>query len=149
YTDNSARIRHLFEHGWDKPVSTGWDELDQLYRVRPGELTVVTGIPSSGKSNWLDALLVNLAKMHGWRFGIFSPENQPLEDHQARMVEKYVGAPFYHGPTPRMTAAEVEAGMRWADEHLYWYLPPDADDWTVGNILATARQLVRQKGIRG
>jgi twinkle protein len=149
YTNNAAHVRHLFEHGWDKPVSTGWDELDRLYRVRPGELTVVTGIPGSGKSNWLDALVVNLAAMHGWRIGLFSPENQPLEDHMARMCEKYVGAPFYEGPTPRMTREQLDQAMAWADDKLYWYLPPEADDWTVENIIAAARSLVRQKGIQG
>ena len=35
--------------------------LDEYYTVRPGEFTVLTGIPNSGKSNWLDALNVNLA----------------------------------------------------------------------------------------
>jgi twinkle protein len=29
--------------------------------VPPGELTLVTGVPNSGKSEWLDALAVNLA----------------------------------------------------------------------------------------
>src|SRR5690606_5909765 len=27
-------------------------------------------------SNWLDALLVNLATLHGWNFALFSPEHQ-------------------------------------------------------------------------
>lgn len=149
YTDSSSQVRHLFEHGWDKPVSTGWDELDRLYRVRPGELTVVTGIPGSGKSNWIDALVINLAALHGWRIGLFSPENQPLEDHMARMCEKYVGMPFYEGPSPRMSRAQLDEAMAWANDKLYWYLPPEADDWTIENILATARSLVRQKGIQG
>lgn len=29
----------------ERPVSTGWPVLDQFYRVVPGELTVVTGVP--------------------------------------------------------------------------------------------------------
>src|SRR6185312_16834950 len=62
--DVSSRIRRLRDLGWEKGVSTGWDEVDQLYTVRPGEFTVITGMPNSGKSNWLDALLVNLACEH-------------------------------------------------------------------------------------
>ena len=53
-TDLSYRIDHLYEHGWEKGVTTGWDELDRLYSVRAGEFTVVTGMPNSGKSNWVD-----------------------------------------------------------------------------------------------
>lgn len=147
--DVTPRVTHLFVNGWDRPVSTGWDELDQFYRVRPGEFTVVTGIPGSGKSNFVDALAVNLARIHGWRLMIFSPENQPVEDHVARMIEKHVGAPFYHGPTERMQESEMEVGIAWAMNHMFWYLPPEEDDWTIENILSAAKQLVRQKGIQG
>jgi twinkle protein len=65
------------------------------------------------------------------------------------MVEKYVNAPFYDGPTPRMTEEEMRAGLDWVMSKIFWYLPPDEDDWTVENLLDVARQLVRQKGIQG
>jgi twinkle protein len=39
-------------------------------QVAPGECTLVTGVPNSGKSEWLDALAVNLAELHGWRFAL-------------------------------------------------------------------------------
>jgi twinkle protein len=55
-------------------VGSGWAALDQYYRVVPGELTVVTGVPNSGKSEWLDALLVNLSAAHGWAFALCSFE---------------------------------------------------------------------------
>ena len=147
--DLSDRVRHLYQHGWEQGVSTGWDEVDRFYTVRPGEFTVVTGIPNSGKSNWLDALLVNLARDHGWNFALFSPENQPLEDHMARMVEKFIRKPFAEGPTPRMTAGELEIGMGLVGEHFSWVLPDDDSDWTIETLLELARELVLRKGIRG
>lgn len=147
--DLSPRVAHLYVHGWDKPVSTGWSNMDDLYRVRPGELTIVTGVPGSGKSNWLDALIVNLARDHGWNFGIFSPENQPIEDHVARMLEKLGNMPFYDGPTPRMDMGQMNDLLLLASEHFHWYLPQDEDDWRVDSILSAAKQLVRRKGIRG
>ena len=148
-TDVSARIVTLYERGWERGVSTGWDDVDQYYTVRPGEFTVVTGMPNSGKSNWLDALLVNLAAIHGMRFALFSPENQPIEDHMARMVEKYVGQPFSDGPTPRMTRETLRDGMAWANEHFTWILPDDDGDWTVETVLDRAKALVFRKGVRG
>lgn len=146
--DLSDRIEHLYESGWEKGVSTGWDEVDQLYSVRPGELTVVTGIPNSGKSNWVDALAVNLARVHGWRVAMFSPENQPLEDHMARIIEKYTQAPFSHGPTPRMDRDLMREGKRWVQEHFFWILPDDDTEWTIETVLDRARALVFRKGIR-
>jgi twinkle protein len=147
--DRRDDILSLFDRGIERGVCTGWRELDRLYTVRPGELTVVTGIPSSGKSNVIDALLVNLARLHGWRFALFSPENLPLEQHMAAIVEKYVEKPFNSGPTARMTREELERGMAWASEHFTWIMPNSEDDWTIEKILAIAGQLCFRHGIRG
>ena len=74
--------------------------------MTPGELTLVTGVPNSGKSEWLDALAVNLAERHGWRFALCSLEKRP-RDHARQLVEKRAGKPMlraaYAGDAPRMT----------------------------------------------
>src|ERR1700752_98282 len=57
----SREIAQLYEEGEKRGLSTGWKNLDEHYTVRPGEITVITGIPNSGKSNWRDSLLVNIA----------------------------------------------------------------------------------------
>jgi twinkle protein len=146
--DLSDRIDHLYQHGWERGVSTGWDDVDQFFTVRPGELTVVTGIPNSGKSNWVDALMVNLADLHGWRIAMFSPENQPLEDHMARVLEKYTQCPFSDGPTERMDPKTLRVAKAWAQEHFFWILPDDDTEWTIDNVLERAKALVFRKGIR-
>jgi hypothetical protein len=56
----------------------------------PGELTIVTGLSNSGKSEWLDALTVNLARQYGWRIAVCSLENTPVE-HGRKLMEKYCG----------------------------------------------------------
>lgn len=147
--DLSDEIEHLYLHGWEKGVSTGWDELDENYTVRAGEFCVVTGIPNSGKSNFVDALAVNLAALHGWRFAMFSPENQPLADHMARIIEKYARQPFSDGPTPRMDRDTLRMSKAWAQEHFFWILPDEDSEWTIDTILDRARALVFRKGIRG
>lgn len=147
--DRAEGIRRLYQLGFERGQSTGWPSLDEHYTVRPGELTIVTGIPGSGKSNWLDALLVNLARLHGWGFALFSPENQPIEDHMARVVEKYERAPMIDGPTAKMAPADLERGMTWANRHFTWILPSEDADWQVEAILGIAKQLVFRKGIRG
>ena len=145
----SEKIHHLYEHGFEKGQKTGWASLDPHYTVRPGELTVIVGTPSSGKSNWVDALLVNLARLHGWSFAVFSPENQPIEDHMARIVEKYVDKPFTPGPTPRMDRDELTVGLDWVREHFWWILPRDEQQWEISWLLARAKELVYRYGIRG
>ena len=45
-------------------------------QVVPGELSIVTGVPNSGKSEWIDALICNLAMHHGWSFALCSMEKK-------------------------------------------------------------------------
>ena len=96
-----GKVSNLWERGLPPGFSTGWKTLDPFYTVAPGQLTIVTGWPGSGKSEWLDALLVNLSRQ-GWRFAVFSFENQPVELHAAKLLEKLDGRPFGAGPTERI-----------------------------------------------
>ena len=43
---------------------TGWPGLDKFYRVVPGEVTVITGVPGSGKSEWLLSLAAACLNVH-------------------------------------------------------------------------------------
>ncbi len=122
----------------------GWACLDYLYSARAGEMTIVTGIPNHGKSYFLDCMTLNIAKNSGWRFGIFSPENQPLERHAAGYVEKFNKKNFND-----LGADYVEATMEWLQKHYYWILPDLNDDWTLDSILDKAKVLVYRHGING
>ena len=98
YSAESYRdeIISLFNGGDGRGESTGFDNLDELYTVAEGMLTVVTGIPGSGKSEFVDQLMINLARKSGWRFAVCSFENPPAY-HIAKMAEKVMGKPFYDG----------------------------------------------------
>lgn len=99
-------LHKLWRDGLPAGDKTGWPSLDVHYTVSPGQLTILTGWPSSGKSEWLDALLVNLSSK-GWKFAVFSAENQPVELHLSKLMEKIAGKPFGHGQTDRITEDEL------------------------------------------
>ena len=146
FTDISSKVRHIYEHGMPATEKTGWASLDPFYSVRAGEMSVVTGIPGHGKSEWLDALMVNLAKGSGWRFGVFSPENQPLELHAAKLAEKAKGKPFAEHQKNRMTGDELDDTLKWLNDRIAFILPEEP---TLEAILTLAKALVYRNGIRG
>lgn len=139
------RISALYDHGLPKGAPTGWSAMDAVWSVKPGEVTVVTGIPNSGKSNWVDALCVNASKANGWHVILCSPENQPIEDHMARICEKWSGKPFDDGPMPRMTGDELTAAEREVHNRFAWLLP---DTLALPEILEKSAALVRKNGSR-
>lgn len=129
-----------------KGASTGWPTVDPHYTVLTGEWTLITGIPGHGKSEWLDALMVNLARLSGWRFGVFSPENFPLEYHAEKLMEKYIGKPFADGPTERMNANDLDRAISFVNNHFHFQMPEHP---TLETLLEQASALVAQHGIRG
>ena len=133
-------------------VSTGWKNVDQHYRVVPGELTIVTGVPNSGKSEWIDALLYNISANAGWCFALCSMEKK-VREHGRQLLEKHVGKPFFDAPyargEKRMSQEEVEGGLAWLSERFFLIRHEDEMLPNIDWILDIGRAAVMRYGIRG
>lgn len=140
-------LREYYEHGMASGVSTGWPNMDKLYTIVPGQLTIVTGIPNSGKSEWVDALSVNLAMANDWRFAAFSPENGK-EAHVVKLVEKYVEMSADPKNYRRMSYDAMMGGADWVADHYFFIENKDVMptlDW----ILEKANEAVVTYAIHG
>jgi twinkle protein len=140
-------IEDKYVNGNGKGVSTGYTSVDELYTIVPGQLSVVTGWPSSGKSNFVDQLCVNLAREKDWRFMMASFENPP-EDHIIKLAEIFLKKPFYPGPTPRMTQDELKLAKEWVRDH-FLFLDVANGGTSLESILQRAQAAVARIGIRG
>lgn len=105
-----------------KGLSTGWPSLDEVFRLNPSYLHVVTGIPGHGKSEVMDGLAVNTAVLHDWKWLFYSPENYPTHKHLMKLIEKYVGK-----HKSRMTKDELLEGWLWAADHFTWLYPKEGE----------------------
>lgn len=145
--DYRKAVQELYAGKVKRPISTGFSNLDEFYRIRPGELSVVTGYPSSGKSQFVDAVMVNLATRENWKFAVCSFENQP-DEHIAKLAELYLGKPFHDGPTWRMGSSDLDSAMAWIDEH-FVFIRAEKDAPTVEWALGRARMAVERFGVNG
>lgn len=64
-SDFAGSVDRMYEKGLPPGAKPGWPSLNQLSTFQPGQWTVVTGIPGNGKSELLDAILINLATAYG------------------------------------------------------------------------------------
>lgn len=142
------QIVDLYDNGMGKGASTGYDNVDALYTIVPGQMTVVTGVPSSGKSEFIDQIMINLAANLGWSFGVCSFENEPRL-HIAKLLSKRVGKPFFDGKTERMSRTDLEAGMSWIGDHFTFLFQEDGGLADLDSILERLRVAVLRYGIRG
>lgn len=146
--DLSDRIDRLYDEGLKGGEHPGSDVLARHYTVKPGQWSIVTGVPGHGKSALIDWIMVSLAERAGWRLAVCSPENQPLERHAAHLAELRARRPFGPGPSRRMSREELQEAREWLDGRFYFILPPD-DEFTLEGVLARVKAAVLRHGVRG
>lgn len=144
--DLAAEVGVIRATGYERGESPGWACLEPLWTLRKGEMTVLTGIPGHGKSTFLDNVMVNTAKNRGWRWTVFSAENQPPARHLSSLLEIYTGWPMRDGPTPPIEAAEAIQTCRADMDLMFRFLDPAEDDRTVDRILSLVDQLYEIEG---
>lgn len=145
--DFKTSLLAYFNYGMASGVSTGFENVDQLLTIAPGRLTLVTGVPNSGKSEFVDAVNVNLTERFGYRHAVFSPENGK-EIHTVKLVEKRVMQPADPRSTYRMSEETFLSAMEWVQQHFYYIFSdimdePPTLDW----ILDRARDAVLRYGV--
>jgi len=141
--DLGDELRTLYENGLGSGADTGWENLDKICTFETGRVCVVTGIPGSGKSEFVDELVLRLNLRHHWRVAYFSPENMPMVYHLQKLAEKLVGIRFHKGSMSEVQYAAIGNHLQ---ENVSSILPKD--DFTADNILAKAQELVHRRGIR-
>ena len=142
-SDFEGALDALFESGWQKGVTIGHPNFDKLCSFETKRLCVVTGVPGSGKSEFIDEIAERLNVRYGWRFAYFSPENAPLAYHASKLIEKFTGKRFSKRDLPYLEYKKVKEHL---ERDFYFISPPD--NFKLDNILDKAKSLVRRKGIK-
>lgn len=141
-------VCRLYEHGYPEGLRLNIGEFDEHLRLYGGQLTMVTGIPGSGKSEFVDYLTVETLK-YGWSWGVFGFET-PVEFHVTRLAEKITGKAFAFRKEQsfRMTTKQFEEAIVKIDDH-YTFVNIDEVDVSIDGIIEQAEVLVNRKGIKG
>ena len=112
---------------------TGQRDIDSLFTLPRGMLTILTGLPGSGKSTFLDWLIMNYAEQADCRPVFFSPEQGPPSRHLVSLVHSRLGA----DPVRNSNRDAIEDARAWWMERASWI--QDDRDNTASSVLAVAR----------
>ena len=143
-TDFEPSLDAIFEFGLQRGVTVGHENFDRLCSFETKRLCIVTGIPGSGKSEFIDEIAERLNMRYGWRWAYFSPENAPLAYHASKLIEKFTGK---HFSSKYLSMAEYSQVKQHLESDFFFIAP--AADYKLSSILGRAKFLVRRKGIKG
>ena len=134
------RLNGLLEHGLPQGYFTGIKDLDDICRLDKARLVTVTGIPGSGKSEFVDFLTTDYNKRYGLKTLYFSPENSPVEFHLEKLIRKFTCKPLLE-----LTEEERETAISYVLANFYFFNCYDVTK--LKEILATAEEMVVEKQI--
>ena len=142
-SDFEENLDNLFNNGLQKGATIGIPNFDALCSFETKRLAIVTGIPGSGKSEFLDEVAERLNIKYGWKFAFFSPENAPLECHACKLIEKFTGKRCDKSSLSLQEYGEAKAHL---NENFYFISPKE--DFSVESIMEKAKYLIRRYGIK-
>ena len=136
-------------NGYPKGYDTGIGEFDELITFSGGLITVVTGQPGSGKSEFLDYIVTCLARKHNWKFSICSFEN-PVSIHVTKLMEKFTGLSFNFrkDPAHRMNKDEFQEAVGLTDMY-FSFINIAQVEVTIQGLLSKLKEVVLKTGVKG
>lgn len=140
--DYEADLDYLFYHGFEAGIKVGDRHLDEIISFKVGLVTVVTGVPSSGKSFALNYIMAKLNVLHDWKVAYYSPEFYPVHEHLGQIIETYGGKRF---SSQNYTKQEYEIMKDYIYKNIFVIDPDDTD---ISSIMDRAVYLVRKRGIK-
>jgi twinkle protein len=95
-----------FDHGKEKGLSTGYPNVDPHFKWRLGDTIGFNGYPSHGKTVLAFNMIAVSCLLHGWKWGIYSPENMPAKRIIDSFAQIIVGNTSDIAEAQRMTKSE-------------------------------------------
>lgn len=136
-------IRNYFEQGVQKGKEIDQGIIDKYITWEAGRLAIITGIPASGKSEFVDYLVCKLNIKHGWKAAFFTPENYPLKFHYSKLFEKLIGKKF-----SKLTTTELEWDLAYDYIRQNFFYILNEEDFSLKSILDSAKVLIKTRGIK-
>ena len=142
FRDVEDEVTDFVRNGFKPGFQIGLQNFDDIFSTYTGQFITVTGIPSSGKSDFVDQMVVGYNANYGWKTAFASPENQPTYLHAHKLMRK-----TWQG----MPTKEDIGSDRWnqiADHCNSNYFHIDMERYTLDSVLKKGAELVKRKGIK-
>ena len=86
--DINDELQEFIQEGFKPGYQVGLDNFDSIFSTYTGQFITVTGVPSSGKSDFVDRMVVGYNLKYGWKTAFASPENKPTFLHAHKLMRK-------------------------------------------------------------
>jgi twinkle protein len=142
FKDIEGDVKDFVTNGFKPGFQIGLENFDNIFSTYTSQFITVTGIPSSGKSDFVDQMVVGYNANYNWKTAFASPENAPNYLHAHKLMRKVWG---------NMPQREDIGGAKWNEvaDHVndnFFFI--DMEKYTLESVLRKGAELVKRKGIK-
>ena len=142
FRDIEDEVTDFVRNGFKRGFTVGLHNFDKIFSTYTKQFITVTGIPSSGKSDFVDQMCVGYNREYGWKTAFASPENAPTYLHAHKLMRKVWGDMPNKGDI---------GGDKWNQvaQHVndnFFFI--DMERYTLESVLRKGAELVKRKGIK-
>ena len=142
FRDVEGEVVDFVRNGFKPGFQIGLSNFDDIFSTYTGQFITVTGIPSSGKSDFVDQMIVGYNRNYGWKTAFASPENAPTYLHAHKLMRKVWGD---------MPSSSDIHSNKWngvVDHCNTNFFHIDMERYTLESVLKKGAELVKRKGIK-
>ncbi len=140
FQDVEDELKDFVENGFKPGYQIGLENFDNIFSTYTGQFITVTGIPSSGKSDFVDQMAIGYNMNYNWKIAYASPENQPTYLHAHKLMRKI------WGDMPDLKNIDKWNNISNHINDNFYFI--DMERYTIDNVLNKGRELVKRKGIK-
>jgi len=125
-SDVREELELIASDGFTPGFGIGVKEIDELFTLKRKQFTVVTGLPSAGKSVWVRwylSLFIQHNEKDNVRWALYTPENRPVSREQAKIAEVITGLSFKRGFKNSMNEEMRSKTMRYIQQRFFFISP--------------------------
>jgi len=142
FRDHEGEVIDFVHNGFKPGFQIGLQDFDSKFSTYTGQFITVTGIPSSGKSDFVDQMCVGYNANYGWKTAFASPENKPNFLHAHKLMRKTWGIM----PTKADIGSDKWNAVTDHCNENYYHI--DMERYSLESVLAKGAELVKRKGIK-
>jgi twinkle protein len=142
FNDIENDITDFVKNGFKPGYQIGLSNFDNIFSTYTSQFITVTGIPSSGKSDFVDQMVVGYNNLYSWKTAFASPENAPTYLHAHKLLRK-----VWEGmPTRNDIGNDKWKKMASHVNDNFFFI--DMDHYSLDSVLKKGAELVKRKGIK-
>ena len=142
FKDIEGEITDFVENGFKPGFQIGLQNFDSIFSTYTGQFITVTGIPSSGKSDFVDQMVVGYNNNYQWKTAFASPENAPTYLHAHKIMRKV----WQDMPTKKDIGTDKWNQVADHVNDNFFFI--DMEKYTLEAVLRKGAELVKRKGIK-